>query len=396
MDVFNRRATPPAWMDRLPDAEVISARAFVLSGRRRFLESLGGAALGAAALTLSRRAIAELPGHPARFYKKLPQQRVECQLCPKLCRVDDTERGFCGVRENHGGEYRTLVYGRACAMNVDPIEKKPFFHVWPGSFTFSIATAGCNMDCKACQNWQISQSRPEQVRSYDLPPEKVVQTCIHAGSKIITFTYTEPTVFIEYVLDTARLARKQGLRSCMVTGGNIEVAPLKEACGVLDAIKVDLKSFSEQTYVTMCKGHLAPILRTLETVKKEGRWLEIVYLVIPTVNDTEGEIRQMSHWVKKNLGLDVPVHLTRFHPEYQLKHLPPTPYSTLKRSSEVALAEGLRYVYVGNIVGMGGEDTICPTCHKTLVERRGFSIRTNSLTQGKCPHCATGIPGLWS
>jgi len=364
--------------------------------RREFLRLAGGAALCAAGLWLPGRAEADLPGHPARFYRKLPQKRVECQLCSKLCRVDDTERGFCGVRENHGGEYRTLVYGKACAMNVDPIEKKPFFHFLPASWTFSIATAGCNMDCRACQNWQISQSRPEQVRAYDLPPERVVQQAQRNGSKIITYTYTEPVVFIEYVLDTARAARKQGLRNCMVTGGNVEVAPLKEACQVLDAIKVDLKSFTEDTYVKMCKGLLKPILRTLEVVRKEGRHLEIVYLVIPTVNDKEDEVRRMCQWVKRTLGLDVPLHFTRFHPEYQLKHLPATPYSTLKRCHEIGLAEGLRYVYVGNLPGAGGEDTVCPKCRKKVIERTGFSVKSNTLKSGACPGCGTRIPGVWS
>lgn len=363
--------------------------------RRHFLTACSAAA-GTACLGLPALGQAGgLPGHPARWYKRLEHKRVECQLCPKRCRVDDTERGFCGVRENHGGDYRTLVYGKPVALNLDPIEKKPLFHVTPGAWTFSIATAGCNMDCKACQNWQISQSRPEQVRSYDLPPEKVVSAALKAGSKIISYTYTEPVVYLEYALDTARAGKKRGLRSCMITGGNVEVAPLKEACQVLDAVKVDLKSFSDKTYVQMCKGHLKPILRTLETVKKAGPWLEIVYLVIPTVNDSEAEIRKMGRWVKSTLGPDVPVHLTRFHPDYQLKHLPPTPYSTLKRGLEASRAEGLRYVYVGNIPSEGGEDTVCPGCGKTVISRRGFSVEKNTLKDGACPGCKRAIPGLW-
>jgi pyruvate formate lyase activating enzyme len=309
--------------------------------------------------------------------------------------VDHTERGFCGVRENHGGNYRTLVWGRPCALNMDPIEKKPLFHVLPGAWTFSLATAGCNMDCKACQNWEISQSRPEQVRSYNMPPERLVATAKRNGSKIISYTYTEPVVFLEYVIDSARLARKQGLRNCMITGGNIEVTPLKEALQVLDAVKVDLKSFSDKTYVKNCKGHLKPILRTIETVKKQGRWVEIVYLVIPTVNDTEAEVKQMCRWVKRNVGPDVPVHFTRFHPDYQLKHLPPTPLSTLRRCRKIALAEGLRYPYVGNYAGQGGENTYCPKCHEPVVERRGFSVISNDLKRGKCGHCGAAIPGIW-
>ncbi len=364
--------------------------------RRQFIKHLCCAALGTACWGAPQIGHAGLPGHPARFYKKLPLKRVECQLCPKLCRVDNTERGFCGVRENHGGDYRTLVYGRPCAVNVDPIEKKPLFHLMPGSWTFSIATAGCNMDCKACQNWQLSQSRPEQVRSHHMPPAKVVASAKKSGSKIISYTYTEPVVFLEYALDTARLARKQGLMNCMITGGNVEVPPLKEACRVMDAIKVDLKSFSEDTYVKMCKGHLKHILRTLETIKKQGRWLEIVYLVIPTINDGEDEVKKMSRWVKKTLGPDVPVHFTRFHPDYQLKHLPPTPYSTLKRCHEIGRAEGLHYPYVGNLPGKGGEDTRCPGCHKTVIRRRGFSVRSNKLKHGKCPWCGTAVAGVWA
>lgn len=365
--------------------------------RREFLRcACGGAVtagiLGAAGLAQT----AGLPGWPARWYKRLPQKRVECQLCPKRCRVDDTERGFCGVRENHGGDYRTLVYGRPCALNMDPIEKKPLFHVLPGSWTFSLATAGCNMDCKACQNWQISQSRPEQVRSQDLPPDRVVETAKKNGSTILSFTYTEPVVYLEYVIDTARLARRQGLRSCMITGGSVEVEPLKEACQVLDAVKVDLKSFRNETYVSMCKGELKPVLRTIETARKLGKWVELVYLVIPTVNDSEAEVKAMCAWVKKTIGPGVPVHFTRFHPEYQLRHLPATPYSTLKRCFDQARAEGLHFPYVGNVHGQEGESTRCPSCRTVLIERQGFNVEENRLKDGRCPRCKTAIPGLWS
>ena len=310
--------------------------------------------------------------------------------------MDHDERGFCGVRENHGGDYRTLVYGRPVALNMDPIEKKPLFHMQPGAWTFSLATAGCNMDCKACQNWRISQSRPEQLRAHRLPPNTLADLARRRGSRIISYTYTEPVVFLEYVIDSARAARKLGLRNCMITGGSIEPDPLKEACQVLDAVKVDLKAFSDATYVKHCKGKLKPILRTLEAVRKHGRWLEIVYLVIPTVNDSAAEVTRMCRWVKGNLGLDVPVHFTRFHPDYQLKHLPPTPYATLKRCHEIARAEGLHFPYVGNIVGRGGEDTQCPKCHKTLIKRRGFTVKQNRLGKaGKCPDCGVKIAGIW-
>lgn len=239
------------------------------------------------------------------------------------------------------------------------------------------------------------------MRSVDLPPAKVVETTRQAGSRIVTYTYTEPTVFLEYVLDTAAAARRAGMLNCMVTGGNIEVAPLKEACAVLDAIKVDLKSFTASTYEQMCKGELKIVLRTLEQVRKFGRWLEIVYLVIPTVNDSEKELRAMSRWVKQTLGADVPLHLTRFHPDYQLKHLPPTPYEALRRGWQIARAEGLRFVYVGNVPGtvaggVSAENTYCPKCQRLLVERRGFGVSKNVLQGGRCPDCRSVIPGVWS
>ena len=321
--------------------------------------------------------------------------RVECQLCPKKCRVDDTERGFCGVRENRGGEYVTLVHSRPCSLNLDPIEKKPLFHMLPGSWTFSLATAGCNMDCRACQNWQISQSRPEQVRSMNLPPDRLVKRAKNNGSRIISYTYTEPVVYLEYVIDSARAARKAGLRNCMITGGSIEPGPLKEALAVLDAVKVDLKSFSEKTYRAHCKGELKPVLRAIEQIKKSGRWLELVYLVIPTVNDTEAEVKKMVRWVKGTLGPDVPVHFTRFHPDYQLKHLPPTPYSTLRRCHQQARAAGLRYPYVGNVYSQDGENTRCPGCGKAVIERRGFTVKANRLVKGACPHCKAKVAGVW-
>jgi len=310
--------------------------------------------------------------------------------------VDDTERGFCGVRENRGGRYDTLVYGRPCSMNMDPIEKKPLFHVLPGSRTFSIATAGCNMDCKACQNWQISQSRPEQVRSYNLPPAELVRRARAGRSKIISYTYTEPVVYLEYVIDCARQARKAGLRNCMITGGTIEPGPLKEALAVLDAVKVDLKSFSDATYRRQCKGELKPVLRTIETVKAQGRWLEIVYLVIPTINDSAAEVKKMCRWVKATVGPDVPVHFTRFHPDYQLKHLPPTPYSTLRRCHQIARSAGLRFPYVGNVYREEGENTRCHKCRKVIINRHGFTVRLNTLKDGRCPHCKAEVPGIWS
>jgi len=356
-----------------------------------------GGSLGSLTLFQSRPARAgEAPRpHPARFWKKLDNKRVQCQLCPKQCLVEDRERGFCGVRENRGGEYLTLVWGQPCAVHVDPIEKKPLFHFLPGSHAFSLATAGCNLECKCCQNWDISQSRPEEVDWHWMPPEEVARRAQAEGA-CVTFTYSEPIVFLEYCIDTAIAAHKLGVRTTMVTGGSGEVEPMKEACKVLDAVKIDLKGFTEDYYRKLCKGKLAPVLKTIETVHESGVWLELVHLCIPGANDNEPEIRDMVRWVKTHLGADVPLHFTRFSPQYQMKNVPPTPFETLVRCRDIALGEGLHYVYTGNVPGIEGENTYCPRCHKVVVARHGFHVESVSLKSGHCAFCGQIIPGVWS
>jgi len=309
--------------------------------------------------------------------------------------VDDKERGFCGVRENRGGDYVTLVWGQPCTVHMDPIEKKPFFHFLPGTRTLSLATVGCNLECKCCQNWQISQARPEQVPARWLPPEDLVRVARSYGVSI-SYTYTEPVVFLEYCIDTSSEAKKYGLRTCMITGGSVEPGPLKEALKFLDAVKVDLKGFTESYYQRLCKGKLAPVLRALETIRHAGVWLEIVHLCIPGQNDSEAEIRAMCKWVKANLGPEVPVHFTRFHPDYQLRHLPPTPYATLVRCREIGMAEGLLYVYTGNVPGLEGEHTYCPKCKKAVIRRRGFDLLENRLKNGRCDYCGHAIAGVFA
>jgi pyruvate formate lyase activating enzyme len=366
--------------------------------RRDFFLTCGGCALAASAGPLwPRRALAgQTPrAFPARFWKKLEGKRIECQLCPKHCKVEDRERGFCGVRENRGGEYMTLVWGQPCAVHVDPIEKKPLFHFRPGSQAFSIATAGCNLECKCCQNWDISQAKPEDVDFTYMPPDAVVRAAKEYDA-CIAFTYSEPIVFLEYCIDTAKAARQAGVRSTMVTGGSGEAEPMKEVLKYLDAIKVDLKGFTEDYYQRLCKGKLEPVKKTLEVIAKSGVWLEIVHLCIPGQNDSEPEIHAMCRWVKENLGRDVPLHLTRFHPEYQMKNVPPTPNATLVRCREIALGEGLRFVYTGNVPGLAGEDTTCPSCHKVVVARRGFELEGMHIKNGKCEYCEFRIPGVWS
>ncbi len=331
----------------------------------------------------------------ARFYEKLQHSQVRCKLCPRKCVIDDHERGYCGVRENQDGVYYTLVYSRPCTFHVDPIEKKPLFHFLPGTTAFSIATAGCNLNCKFCQNWQISQVTPEQVDSYYLPPEKIATMAKDYKSKSIAYTYSEPTIFFEFMYDTAIQGKKQGVNSVVITAGFMEKDPVKDLCKVVDAIKVDLKAFTEDYYQKVVRGNLKPVLETMETIHNQGTWLEIVYLVVPTLNDGEKEIRELARWTMANLGPDVPIHFTRFYPQYLLKNLPPTPVSTLEKCKAIADAEGLHYVYIGNVPGHPAENTYCPKCGKILVERTGFLIRRMEITDGRCPYCKTAIPGVW-
>ena len=257
----------------------------------------------------------------AKFYEKQPYKKIKCKLCPRECVIDDQERGYCGVRENRGGTYYTLVHSRVVTAHIDPIEKKPFFHFLPGAVAFSLATAGCNVNCKMCQNWEISQVRPEQVRSTYLPPEKLAGIAQDNHCPVIAYTYSEPVVFAEYVLDGAEAARAAGLRSVVVSGGYIQDDPLKKLSARVDAIKIDLKAYSEKFYREIVNGELKHVLEALVTLRKTGVWNEIVYLVIPTLNDSDAEFQGLARWVKSELSPDVPLHFSRFHPEYLLKNL---------------------------------------------------------------------------
>jgi pyruvate formate lyase activating enzyme len=332
----------------------------------------------------------------ARFYEKLPDREIECALCPRLCRLGDKERGYCGVRENRGGIYYTLVYGKVCTSNVDPIEKKPFFHFHPGKSAFSIATAGCNVNCKFCQNWEISQVRPEQIRHVDLSPAEVVATAQHYDSPVIAYTYSEPIVFFEYMYDTSVLARKSDIKNVVVTGGHVQPEPLKELIKVVDAIKVDLKAFSQDFYTEYVRGELKPVLEAIKIISKSPIWMEIVYLVIPTLNDSDEEIKRLSQWILEEVGPDVPIHFSRFQPMYLLKNLPPTPQSTLENARAIARKEGIHYVYIGNIPGHEAENTYCPNCQNIAIERRGYRIIKNNIKNGKCKFCSNPIPGIWT
>jgi len=332
----------------------------------------------------------------ARYYKKLPNQTIQCQLCPRKCRIGDVERGYCGVRENHQGTYYTLVYGNPCAIHIDPIEKKPFFHFLPQSSAFSLSTAGCNFACKFCQNWQLSQSRPEQTNNYDLPPEKIVQITKEKRCSIIAYTYGEPVVFYEYMLDICKLGRKVGIKNVIISNGYITQEPMEELCLYLDAVKIDLKAITNKFYQQICDGRLEPVLKTLKLLKKLGMWFEIVYLVIPTLNDKKEEFKELACWIKENLGIFVPVHFSRFYPQYLLTNLPPTPIKSLEEARNICLEIGLKYVYIGNVPGHSGENTYCHKCNKMLIHRMGYTIVENEIKSGKCRFCGEKIPGVWT
>jgi len=333
--------------------------------------------------------------HIAEFYKKLEAREIECQLCPRKCQVGDKERGYCGVRENMGGDYYTLVYGNICSANIDPIEKKPFFHFKPGTDAFSIATAGCNLNCKFCQNWQISQFRPEQIKNFRMTPDEIASTAAQYNCGSIAYTYSEPTVFYEYMRDCAIEGNKSDIASVMVTAGFIEKEPLEKLLPHLAAVKIDLKSFREKYYEEIVNGKLQPVLDSLVTIKNAGKWLEIVYLMVPTLNDDPEEIKDLCDWVVKELGPDVPVHFTRFHPQYLLKDLPPTPVKSLETAYRIARDKGINFPYVGNVYGHEGEDTYCPGCGTAVIQRSGFRIDKNEIKNGACKKCGRAIPGVW-
>ncbi len=332
---------------------------------------------------------------PARHWAALQGHIVQCRLCPNECIIAPGERGRCRVRENSGGSLYSLVYSRIATAHVDPVEKKPFNHFLPGAMTYSVGTAGCCLSCRFCQNWQLSQSRPEDLDATEILPRDIAARARGAGAPIIAFTYNEPVIQFEYVADASRSARAAGLRPVVVSSGYINPGPCREIMENLDAVKIDLKSFSETFYRDICGGTLRTVLNTLEAIKASGRWLEIVVLIIPGLNDSTGEIRAMSRWVKESLGRDVPMHFTRFHPMYRLRNIPPTPVRTLERCRETAVAEGVRYAYVGNVPGHRWENTFCHSCGDRVIERAGIFSTRNLLRNGRCPGCGTAIPGVW-
>ncbi len=330
----------------------------------------------------------------AMFWKQIGKEKtVQCQLCPHFCTLKEGERGRCRVRENKKGKLISLVYGKPCSLSLDPIEKKPLYHFLPGELALSIATVGCNLRCLHCQNWEISQS--SDISSIEISPKKVIEEVKKNDVKIISYTYTEPTIFYEYMLNIAKLAKKSGIKNTIVSNGFINPEPLKKLCKYIDGANIDLKSINNEFYKNICKARVKPVLESLKILKEKEVWIEITNLLIPTLNDKKKNIKSLVLWIKKNLGTHVPLHFTAFYPSYKLLNLPATPLKTLKEAKDIATKAGMKYVYIGNISDEEGSSTFCPKCDSILIKRKLFSATENNLKEGKCPKCNEKIEGVW-
>lgn len=333
--------------------------------------------------------------HEGRWWETDAAGKVHCYLCPRHCHIGEGQAGFCFIRVNRGGKLYSLGYASPAAIQIDPVEKKPLNHFLPGTKIFSMGTAGCNMGCFFCQNWDISKSRSDQVHSTHVEPEQVVDLAMRYGCPSVAFTYNEPTIWAEYVIDIAKAAHARGVNTVMVSNGYITEQAFHEVYEHIDAANIDLKAFTENFYGKITLTHLAPVLETLKRLKSETNvWFEITNLMIPTLNDDENETRKLAEWILENLGPDMPLHFTAFHPDFKLQDKPRTPPETLHRAREIAREVGLHYVYEGNIFSDGG-DTHCPQCDALLVQRSWHDVRANRLKNGACPNCGQAIPGVW-
>lgn len=332
----------------------------------------------------------------ALLYEKLESEKVKCYLCRHGCVIKDGKRGLCGVRENREGSLFTLVYDRVVSTNVDPIEKKPIFHLAPGSKSFSIATVGCNFFCSFCQNYSISQMPRDRgrIEGDRYTPEDIVRLAIGSGCQSVSFTYTEPTIFYELAKETMVQAHKFDLLNVFVTNGYMTREMLDDCRGLLDAANVDLKAFNDEFYTQYCKARREGVMDSLRYMKELGIWLEITTLLIPTLNDNVDEVREMARFIRRELGEDTPWHVSRFYPQYKELSLPPTAVEDLRKVRQIGLDEGLHFVYTGNIPGDRGEKTTCPVCSKLLIDRMGYRIGSYSVESGRCPGCGHRIPGI--
>jgi len=350
----------------------------------------------------SRSVFSPMSSEEQGIYKRIAMFQEEtargimCRICPNECVLKEGELSKCNNRKVHDSKLYTLAYGNPCSVNVDPVEKKPLYHFLPGSKAFSIATAGCNLVCLNCQNWTISQISPDKTRNFDLMPEKVVEECIKNSCQSIAYTYSEPITFYEYVFETATLAKNAGVKNIFKSNGYINTEPLKKLCSVIDAANIDLKAFSESTYLKLTGGKLQPVLDSLKVLKDMGVWLEITNLVVPDWTDNLDDIEKTCKWLSDNGFKNTPLHFSRFYPLHKLEQLPPTPVEILNSAYRIATEEGLKYVYTGNAPGNEISDTKCPSCNTTVVVRQGFRIAANSIAGGKCNKCGSKIEGVWN
>ena len=321
--------------------------------------------------------------------------RLQCDLCPKGCIMEPGQSGECRIRVNADGKLLAVTYGHPCAVHVDPVEKKPLFHFLPGTGILSIATVGCNLHCKNCQNWEISQANPEETPAAELAPDDLARLATQHDCRSVAYTYTEPLVYYEYTLDSCRYVKTEGLRNVLVTAGYINEKPLRQLCEYVDAANIDLKAMSDSFYRDMCKAILKPVLNALVVSKSLGVGIEVTNLVIPTLNDSDKMLRDLSRWIAQNLGRETPLHFSRFFPQFQMKNLPPTPAETLDRAKQIAQGEGLHHVYIGNITRPGAEDTFCSNCQERLVQRYRYRVAENRIESGRCPDCQTEVYGIW-
>jgi pyruvate formate lyase activating enzyme len=363
---------------------------------RRTFARQGSLALAAGVIApLSLEGMKPAPKERLAMYQEESARGVICRICPNECNPKEGELSDCRNRVVRKSKLYTMAYGNPCAVNIDPVEKKPLYHFLPGSTAFSIATAGCNFACLNCQNWTISQTSPDKTRNYDLPPEDVVSNAISGNCRSIAYTYSEPVTFYEYVYETSKAARAAGIKNIMHSNGYINREPLRELCRYIDGANIDLKSFNDSTYLKLSGGKLQPVLDALKVYRDEGVWLEITNLIVPGWTDKPDEIRVMCRWLANNGFTETPIHFSRFQPQYKLEHLPPTPAGILDTAAAIAHEEGLKYIYIGNVPGTDIDDTVCPSCKKKVIERSGFRIISDSLKNGKCT-CGTTIPGIWS
>ncbi len=329
------------------------------------------------------------------FYRKLDNNMIVCDLCPKHCLIKEGEFGFCGVRKNIDGKLYTLNYGKPAAISLDPIEKKPMYHFLPGEKALSIGTVGCNLACLNCQNFELSRTRADEVELPFVSPEEIVQKALDMNVKIIAYTYNEPTVFFEYALDIMKLAHKNDLKNVIVSNGYISPEALSEWTPYLDGANIDLKFFTDEKYFKVTSGHLNPILETLKSLKRAGVWFEITNLLIPNYNDDKAEISAMVDWIKNTLGGDTVLHFSRFFPMYKMQNVEPTPLDKIVEAYNLA-KEKLNFVYAGNIPHTDMDNTYCPKCGKLLIERVGFDVVKNNIVDGKCRFCGAEIPGVFA